>query len=343
MELTCPYCKEEIRAHGAAGEEDLLIGCGACFNAIEVTHFDGAARAKTLAGSHDVREIATEGSIGGGILRGLPGGLEDLPVLPEISQRVIALTSNPNVSMKELAGLIREDQIIAATVLKGANSAVYGGLHRVTELDAARTRLGMRTIANIVQTAANGRLFRTNDPDLLEMMKRLWRHSVVTAYCANELAVMLCEPRPDAFYLGGLFHDIGKIALIEIVSGSSGGPIGELRGSGELLGDVLANYHCMVGLHVVQKWALPNEFRLTTYFHDRATSVPVESWSRPVHIVSLANMVAKACGFSMKEDEEKVSLLGHPSSAYLNMTDIKLANLRVTVEEKFESLLESFE
>ena len=343
MELKCPYCSEEVRAPVAAGEESILAGCSGCFNPFEISRSDGTSRTKILSGTGDVREIAMEGSIGGEVMRCLPGVLDDLPVLPEISQRVMALTSNPNVSMTELAGFIREDQVIAATVLKAANSAVYGGLQRIAELDAACTRLGMRTIANIVQTAANGRLFQTNDPNLLDMMKRLWRHSVVTAYCANEIAVMLCEPRPDAFYLAGLFHDIGKIALLEIVSGAKGGPVGELRGSPGLLEDVLTNFHCMVGMHVVQKWALPNEFRLTTYFHDRAASVPVESWSRPVHIVSLANLVAKACGFSMKEEEERFSLLGHPSAGYLNMTDIKLANLRVTVEEKFESLLESFE
>ena len=56
--------------------------------------------------------------------------------------------------------------------------------------------------------------------------------------------------------------------------------------------------------------------------------------------MSLANLIARVYGYGVEETRYETSLLSHPSAIYLSMTDIRLANLRIDAEEKFENLLE---
>lgn len=63
--------------------------------------------------------------------------------------------------------------------------------------------------------------------------------------------------------------------------------------------------------------------------------------SRKIHIVSLANLIARVTGYGVEETPFETSLLSHPSAIYLSMTDIKLTNLRIDAEEKFEDLLDT--
>jgi hypothetical protein len=63
-----------------------------------------------------------------------------------------------------------------------------------------------------------------------------------------------------------------------------------------------------------------------------------ESWRTPTAIVGLAEAVAEVSGFSI--GEAPASLLGHPATKFLGLTDIKLAMLRADLEEKLAPLLE---
>jgi hypothetical protein len=54
---------------------------------------------------------------------------------------------------------------------------------------------------------------------------------------------------------------------------------------------------------------------------------------------ALADALAGLTGEGPKEEEPDASLISHPSSAYLGLTDMKLAILRVDLEEKLEGIL----
>jgi putative nucleotidyltransferase with HDIG domain len=290
-----------------------------------------------LPGAPDIRDVAPDGSIGGELLRAMQQNLGDLPVLPEISIKVARIINQPDSSTKDITDLIIEDAVISAQVLKVANSAVYGGLSEITDLPTACTRLGMRTVGNIVQAIATADIFKTDVRAISELMKDIHRHSIITAHCAHELAVHLAEPKSDALFVAGLIHDIGKIALLGGMAKSNRGPLKQLHESEELFSDIIANYHTLAGLHVAQTWNLPPKFAMIAYYHHAPAETPQEDRMRSVHIVALANTLAHR---TVGEDgEEEASLLSLESCRFLGLSDIKVATLRVDIEDRLAPLL----
>jgi len=317
-----------------------VLGCSACYNPVQVSWEGSSPIAKPLEKTPDVRLTAPEGSIGAAVLEVLPKAIEHLPVLPEVSQRVLKMVSDPEVSMTDMAGVIREDQTIAMSIMKLANSPVYGGLEEIKELNAACARLGMRNIANTVQMVANNNLYVTGDPRLKNFMRKLWRHSVASAHCASEIAQLVAEPRSEMLFLAGLIQNVGKVVLLDIITGQYSGAIGKLRVTPEVLREVIENFHPLLGMHVVQQWNMPPEFVAATYFQSKPGDCPREDWLSMIHIVSLASLVATVEGYGLYEVEDKY-LSANNSARYLAMNDVKLAALRVDLQDKLQALFDS--
>ena len=330
---SCPYCKASLEPATAG-----LIACSACMNPCVIEGFGTDLHAHFIKGVNDVRVIAGEGTIGGEILKALPKALEELPILPEVSQRILQLLRDPEMTIQALASLISQDQVIAIRVLRLANSAMYGGLQEIKDLNAACARLGTRTIANAVQAIANGNLYITGNPVLRENMSLLWRHAVATAHCAAELAVATAEPRGDILFVAGLVHDIGRVVLLDIIANQYRGVLADLRNSPELLGEVFAGYSPLIGLHVALKWKLPPEFRATTFFLRTPEAATDESTKVLINIVAVAEAIAETSGFGL--GMELPSLLSLPSARALGMTDMKLAMVRADLEDKLAPLLD---
>ncbi|MCC6154937.1 MAG: HDOD domain-containing protein [Candidatus Hydrogenedentes bacterium] len=332
--MHCPYCNHELSAQPGDG----LTVCDACMNPVAIVEQGHSAKAATTNGAHDIRDIAQPGTIGGGILDALPKSLSELPVLPEISQRVMKKLRDPDMSMTDLAEIIRQDQAIAIKIMHLANSAMYGGLQEIKDLNAACARLGTRTIANAVQAVANGNLYVTGNQAFREHMQHLWRHALATAHCSYEIANVLAEPRADELFVAGLIHDIGRAVLLDIVANQYRGVLADLRNSPDLMEEVFESYGPLVGLNVVIKWNLPPEFRMTTYFLRNAESVPNESVRVLTNVVALGEAVAEVSGYGLGMNI--TSVLGLPAARALGMTDMKLAMVRADLDDKLAALLE---
>lgn len=336
----CPYCQEPLPEAAKPAKGPKLYGCTVCYNPFYLEWEGPVLKCTALKQATDIRATAPAGSIGGAILEAMPKAIERLPVLPEISQRVLALVRDPDVSMKDVANLVRQDQVVALSLMRMANSATYGGLTEIKDLNSACSRLGMKMIANVVQTVASNNLFVTGDKRLKGFMKKLWRHSIATAHCANAIALSMAEPRSETLFLAGLVHDIGKVMLLDIITGQYTGAIAELRVTPDLLREVIDSFHPLLGLHIAQRWNLPPEFAAILYFHHHPSATPHEEWTPMVHTVALANLIAKVEGFGLYEVGETY-LTSDESARYLNMNDIKLAGLRVDLADLLEPLFET--
>ena len=174
-------------------------------------------------------------------------------------------------------------------------------------------------------------------------MTNLWRHAVASAHCAHEIGAMLAEPHAEVLFVAGLVHDIGKVLLLDLVANplndakvSAG--IETLKQSPELIEEFIEDYSSLIGLHIVQHWELPPEFAIATFCQGHIECVPDDSWLSLVHIVGLGSAIAEASGFGISG--EPPSLLGHPATKFLGLNDLKLATLRVDLEEKIQPLVE---
>jgi HD-like signal output (HDOD) protein len=338
----CPYCHEPIATGRPDGAAASLYACQACLNPCQVLTRESQVVTKPLPDSQDIRTYAPPESLGGAVLSVLREAIDQMPLLPEIAQRALGLAQDDKASIADLSALISQDAVIALKVLKMANSALYGGLHTISDLKSACARLGMRTVATILEAAATEGLYKTSYPLFADLVRQLWRHGLVTAYCAGEISRLVSEPRPDVAFVCGLIHDIGRLVLLDIVSRRQSETRRALRDSPQVLFELLDSFHALVGLHVVQRWQLSSEFAVATYCHHAPHTVPEEALLTGCHIICLADEVAAASGYGFGP-REAVSLVAHPSTRYLGLTDIKLAAFRVDLEDRVASLLEALE
>lgn len=336
----CPFCDSPLPiSTSTAGAVGLSV-CTACFNPALTRWQDGVEVALRLPDAHDVRRTAPTGSIGATLLTQTGQDIDGLPVLPEVSQRILRLLKDPEFGLPDLTSLIKEDPVIAVAVMKQANSAAFGGLHEIKDLNGACARLGMKTVANTVQLVANRNLFITGNPGLKNSMNRLWRHSVATAHCANEVARLTLAPNQESIFLAGLIHDIGKILLLELVASPPEPSIRALQENPDLLREIMSSLHGLFGLLICQAWKLPPSLRAAVYFHHAPERCPEKEWLPMVHTIALANTIARAEGYGMEESEEEVFLASHTSTIHLGLSDIKIATLRVDLADTLETLFE---
>jgi len=81
-------------------------------------------------------------------------GLSDLPSLSPVLAHLIATLGREDASVAEVAAIIRQDPVIAARVLRSANSAAYIGRSPVSSIRDALLRLGLARIRRLALVAS---------------------------------------------------------------------------------------------------------------------------------------------------------------------------------------------
>lgn len=179
----------------------------------------------------------------------------DLPRLPRIPEQVMLLTRGENTSMRQIAQLVSQDQVLSAGLLRQANSAMYGGIHKVSTLEGALPRLGMKGIRSaMIRESIKALTITVDGPK--STGKALWCESLAAAYVMAIYADYFKVSTEDAFMMG-LLHDIGKVVVLRAysdVSQNSGAGI-----SSQTFEYLCQEYHEMMGEMLSQYWRLPEK------------------------------------------------------------------------------------
>lgn len=133
--------------------------------------------------------------------------LGDLPTLPHVVQRIAAMIGRPNVSTEEIGSIIEKDQVLAAKVLRLANSPFYGFPSRIGSVSHAVIVLGFNVVKGLTLCASALSIMKDAGMD------QLWRHSLGVAIMANLLAARMEMKNHEELFVSGLLHDIGKVVL----------------------------------------------------------------------------------------------------------------------------------
>lgn len=342
MNLSCIFCHTELILSQKPRKWSLLI-CPNCNNPLWSFAEGTKITINPIPNYPDIRSLLHKGSIGAEIFSLLPSFVENIPVMPQVSYRVLQALQSPDVSLSDVVEIIKGDQALAMTVLKVANSAYYAGLQEVKDLTTACSRLGLRTLANVVQLYAMQNVFKSGNKEVNSLLEKLWKHSIATAHASNDLAVAVAQSRPEELFLGGLLHDIGHIVLLQILYQNKSSLFEQILSSEELTHEVLLQFHTIVSLHIFEKWELPDEFAILAFSHHDPNLVPIDELKTPAHILCLANLLAIKEGYSFLTKGEDILFLQHPSTHYLNLNDLKIATLRVDLNDKLKSIFSVFQ
>jgi HD-like signal output (HDOD) protein len=120
--------------------------------------------------------------------------------------QVLRLVDDPDVSAQQLARAVATDPVLAARVLRVANSPYYGLGGRVGTLPFAVSVVGFQAVRSLAVVAAAG----LDDPSAAP--EGFWRGAALVATAAELLAPLVEADPGDAFSLG-LLHTLGAALL----------------------------------------------------------------------------------------------------------------------------------
>ena len=213
------------------------------------------------------------------------------PVLPNIALELTDLTRRSNASYEEVIRVVEKDPLIVASVLKLAQSPMYGG-RPVQSLKDALNRVGINTLRDMVwQVVVGMRLFRVRG--YTASMERLQAHSTFVAYAARIIAARAGIAAEHAF-LCGLLHDIGWSGTLVAISESEKNPpeVG-------LLFAAIDKMHAEAAVAMAKLWGLSQEIiTVIGAHHDLQTDKRPVSVLVPVLVV--AEQLADEFGFAIE-------------------------------------------
>ncbi|MDY6933972.1 MAG: HDOD domain-containing protein [Spirochaetota bacterium] len=267
--------------------------------------------------------------------------IKDIPVMPQVATKILLLKEeNLEISFKELGNIILLDPALTTKILKVSNSALYARQREIINLQQAITLLGFQTVKSLVLLICASNIFgklkrknliRSGLSKTRSSEVDIWRHLVLTAFVAKNLATKLqYDQKKEDMFIAGMLHDIGRIVLL----------MNDYEGYNnflEIMGreperDILAieesifGYdHAEVGKNLLQKWNFPEELIDTVYQHH---SGDIDSPHRKmVLIVALANIYSRILvdeplpshDIQMKEDYIKALSLAQDIDEYFTM------------------------
>ena len=207
-----------------------------------------------------------------------------LPALPQIVNRILESLNDDNANIESLAEIVAGDPAISARLLAAANSGIFGG-HPISSLRQALMLLGIGRVRQV--TVATAIIERFNTPMPFDS-RRLWRHSLAVAICAQEVA-RHAELDVETAYMAGLLHDIGQLLLFVTDPYAYGDVLRDFNHGDRSIIDFETERfgldHAQVGRVLALRWNLPVEICDAIGGHHKiGDSCPETELSDVVHV-----------------------------------------------------------
>ncbi|MDF1643546.1 MAG: response regulator [Pseudomonadales bacterium] len=149
-------------------------------------------------------------------VRELMGKIGKLPSLPTVYYEVSNAIDSDDASADQIASIIKQDGAMSAKVLQLANSPLFFGSHRVSNISEAITRFGLAQLRQLVLQCSLFQCFEPVDgaPDFIE--SSFWKYSLAVAELAKKISQLEGQRGDllDEAYIAGLMHDIGYLVLV---------------------------------------------------------------------------------------------------------------------------------
>jgi putative nucleotidyltransferase with HDIG domain len=205
-------------------------------------------------------------------VRNIVTGLQALPAIPDLYIQIERELESSEPDLKHVAKLVEKDVGMSATLMRVVNSSFFGfygninsPAHAVALLGVEALKglvLGVHLLSGIEQSTIPG-----------YSMRKLWDHSLQTAYFAKTIAAM--ESSDDAFvescFIAGILHDIGKLIFVTQMPDTYRPVIEQAqKGAGPVLSierRELGVSHAEVGAYLAGLWGFGKDIVEAIYAH----------------------------------------------------------------------------
>lgn len=263
----------------------------------------------------------------------------DLPTIPVVATKVMQLMEDENATADDLAKIVASDPAVAARVLKISNSSFYGCQRQIQTLPHAIMMLGFVTLKSVVIAASVKQVYHPFG--LTE--KLLWEHSFGAGLAARLIATETRQINPDEAFLGGLFHDLGKIIMNFMDKAKFQEVMQRCYNEGttfENAEKLVFDYtHEEVGALVIKKWNFPEHLMKAVLAHHTMNIADEEDPYLALlsDVVSLSNIFCHRFGVGVVGgEEEEIDIASTLPAQRLKLSPDRIEALTVRFKEAFD-------
>jgi len=183
-----------------------------------------------------------------------------LPAMPEVCVDCLA-SLDARQPLSRVATVASRDPLLAARVLRLANSTASAARARIVEVESALVRIGTEQFRVVlVEVAARG-VFLSRDPRVRGLMRAIWEEAQRTSEVAGRIAEQVAPEHRAAARTAGLLRDIGRPVLAALIADVERMLQTGARSwmSAEVFGAIVDKHHVDVARRVAEHWQLPAE------------------------------------------------------------------------------------
>ena len=213
--------------------------------------------------------------------------------IPQISLKMTRMINESDYNMREVAGEIKQDQVLTAKVIRLCNSSFIGLKRKIDSIDRALVIIGEKMLLQLLLTASL-ELFLTDSGQGYSLCKGgLFQHALGTAIVSGELAEFTGKASPEIAYTAGLLHDIGIIVLDQFISSVHPFFYRRTQIDGvelcEVESEKLGITHPQAGELLAENWSLPDNLADVIRHHHYPEKARVDP--ELTHLVYLADLI----------------------------------------------------
>ncbi len=267
--------------------------------------------------------------------------LKDLPPMPSTMQLVLKEMESISANSKSLEKIIMQDPVLAARILKVANSPYYGTAGQVNSISHAITILGFDEVRNLVIGLSLVQAFGEGSDFKDFSTKDLWLHSMGVATSSMLIAKAAGNGfDPEECFTMGLLHDIGRFVLCKVFKEDMD-KILEIQEAQQCslteAEEQQGLNHCEIGAFLAQKWQLSDQTMSVVRYHHHPRSAGEDE---PLcAVVYLADQLCHKLKLGWSRWQPKGVML--PKSLPLQKEDVQ--DLAKDIKKKKDVLEQSWE
>lgn len=260
----------------------------------------------------------------------------ELPILPMVAQQVLLLSDDAVANATKLSSLIQQDQALAGTILRLANSPAFASRTPIVSLQQAIAWLGLDLLSGLAfSLSIQQGTFHTAgyEPEVRE----LWRHALATGLFGKEIARRIRQNVENAF-LCGLLHAIGKPVLLHLLSQSPDFASASLPWAA--VNTLLEELHITAGIKLGAAWKLPQPVQETIRYYRDDQYHQAASPTKAAMITCLARHLISFMLHGFPQDEACLQALPVVQDLNFYPEDVTaLLSLCDTIKPRVESFL----
>jgi len=268
---------------------------------------------------------------------------QQIATLPTVATRILKMIKSDNFSITEISSVVESDPGLTLKLIRVANSPLYGLRSQVTSVNTAIMALGLNKLTNIVLSISLYSKFLVNKQnDFAQLIDKFWQHSASTGVVSKHLCNILKQNYKELEFLGGLLHDLGKLAMMqfdskryfEVMTLVEKEHIFDVEAEKQIFG----MNHLEVGREMAIQWQLPKELIEILSFHN-TPKVSKEN-QLLIAIIRFSDILCEMWGEGFYEGIESIKIEDDESweviKNYANDLDLDLEHITFELEQEFQ-------